>query len=1302
MPALWNLVLANTIFATLMAVAIACVFRNGRRPVVEHVLWILVLAKLVIPPALSLPVPGFPGAVSGHLEDPQVAIDADPAKPRRTEAFLDTNHSVASETANRGHGDESSVVDQSRLLTSVDMPAVAPPLHAAQVANVANPNTGFFGQTNWLSFRMTELLVGLWLVGSGVWAALTISRIVRYQLLIRGAAPAPSEIVETASQLAAQLGLRQLPQIVTLPGTFAPAVWPIGRLRIMLPRDLLQTLPAAERRSLLAHELIHVRRRDHWVRFLELAVTAVYWWLPTVWWARSRLRRAEEACCDAWLVQEWPSATSAYAQAIVATAEFLSSASHARPTVLPASGMHQFRSLKQRLLFIYDGKTPHRLTRSLRIALFLSAIACWAWLPTRAQSRSPATANNSSPAANFSIERLPESCEVLYKSLSPDGKKVAFVGSRQERGKKASPGLFLVDLADGSVRTLIDKALKTAPAWSPDSTKLAIGSAEGYVTHYPLVIIDVRTGAVDETGAEGVGADWSPDGREIAVTTQIAVAHTWSRGVPVSGRIGVWDVVDRTMRLLGPEGRTLRIGANSTAVSGSLRPVWSPDGKWIAFEQYAATSEAGHGAVVRPVCIIRRDGSDLRQALDEFRPFRWAADSRALLFKDETSQAGLVEQNGEKGGFTENPSEERMEIAAFKSVPREEWTASAPPAPTAQKAPSAEPAQKSSAPAASASKRSIADNGISGVVVDPAGRPVAGAMLLLKDRYPFYADYNRGLIPQTDSSGTFHFTGVRRGEHRLTVFSLDWGLKTVKVSVPQTAPLTIAVQKGKRVEFRTVNAKREPIAGIHFHPQAPSGKPSAVYREVGYLYVLDFLSHRDLLNTESDEHGVFVWENAPVEPLGYQIYSAKVLAPAPRDYGPAGSPHTLVFRERIPLHAKVVDAATGRPIATYTIYEGTHFKSNSPGLWEWNLPRPSKARPGEFDDTLKSIARLVQYRIQAEGYRPRLSDIFDAEKLPDAPVSIEFRLEKDSGYNGLVLTPDGKPAAGAKVYTKIKGQGVFENLALVDGVADESKMTAVTTADAAGRIRLATVSEPYVCFISHDSGYAQMMDVDLFHQPDVKLNRWGKIEGELRVDGKPAANIPVRLNQMNLLENSAMPDVTHRKAVQTDSAGRYAFDRCVAGQWNESIVYDDQVAQMQNRIVDVVPGQRVEQRIGAEGTNLIGRILLPNGADGKRSFVYLIQPEEAPSTTAGGLHREQAAHLWRSRQFVRPKTDGSFRFFNVEPTEQELTVTVFMIGDNPSWARYSKQITVTRDMFRGKTPEDSIDLGEIELKSAAR
>src|SRR5205085_2360482 len=82
-----------------------------------------------------------------------------------------------------------------------------------------------------------------------------------------------------------------------------------GRPRVLLPAALWARLSEAQRDALLLHELAHLRRGDHWVRRLELAVLGLYWWLPTVWWARREIQRAEEECCDAWVV--WASPRSA-------------------------------------------------------------------------------------------------------------------------------------------------------------------------------------------------------------------------------------------------------------------------------------------------------------------------------------------------------------------------------------------------------------------------------------------------------------------------------------------------------------------------------------------------------------------------------------------------------------------------------------------------------------------------------------------------------------------------------------------------------------------------------------------------------------------------------------------------------------------------------------------------------------------------------------------------------------------------------------------------------------------------------
>src|SRR5262249_41670120 len=88
---------------------------------------------------------------------------------------------------------------------------------------------------------------------------------------LRGrAGPAPPELQEQAWSLAANMGLARCPTVWLVPGSLPPMVWGlVGAVRVYFPAGLMARLSEEERASLLAHELAHVRRRDHWVRWLE-------------------------------------------------------------------------------------------------------------------------------------------------------------------------------------------------------------------------------------------------------------------------------------------------------------------------------------------------------------------------------------------------------------------------------------------------------------------------------------------------------------------------------------------------------------------------------------------------------------------------------------------------------------------------------------------------------------------------------------------------------------------------------------------------------------------------------------------------------------------------------------------------------------------------------------------------------------------------------------------------------------------------------------------------------------------------
>ena len=52
-------------------------------------------------------------------------------------------------------------------------------------------------------------------------------------------------------------------------------------------------------RAILAHELAHVRRHDYVVNLAQMAVEALLFFNPAVWWLGRQARVEREACCDA-------------------------------------------------------------------------------------------------------------------------------------------------------------------------------------------------------------------------------------------------------------------------------------------------------------------------------------------------------------------------------------------------------------------------------------------------------------------------------------------------------------------------------------------------------------------------------------------------------------------------------------------------------------------------------------------------------------------------------------------------------------------------------------------------------------------------------------------------------------------------------------------------------------------------------------------------------------------------------------------------------------------------------------------
>jgi beta-lactamase regulating signal transducer with metallopeptidase domain len=354
----------NAAVATALAVLALAVARLVRRPALSHALWLLVLLKLLTPPLAVIPV--------GWLEpEPEAPVALTPAAPPE---HLPPPAAPVAEVAERGPPEAAGAPEPSPpAMEAPDMGPVppenrgAPPVDA--VANLPEPvppqapaptpaseKAGAAADFPW-----AQVLAGVWLAGSTVWFAVALARVRRFQRLLAAACPADTCLQNEASAIAVRLGLNDCPAVWLIPGTLSPLLWAVaGCPRLLLPAALLARLDAAQRTALLAHELAHYRRRDHWVRCIEFAAMGLYWWLPMLWWVRRELHEAEEECCDAWVVWALPESVKAYASALVETLDFLSASQPVLPPV--ASGLGHLKSLRRRLTMIMRGPAPRKLT----------------------------------------------------------------------------------------------------------------------------------------------------------------------------------------------------------------------------------------------------------------------------------------------------------------------------------------------------------------------------------------------------------------------------------------------------------------------------------------------------------------------------------------------------------------------------------------------------------------------------------------------------------------------------------------------------------------------------------------------------------------------------------------------------------------------------------------------------------------------------------------------------------------------------------------------------------------------------
>ncbi|UCC99784.1 MAG: ankyrin repeat domain-containing protein, partial [Phycisphaerales bacterium] len=249
---------------------------------VRYLLWLVVLAKCLVPPFYAVPLAILP---QQEQAEPMAMAPPTYLLPPEREAI-------------------GAMMAEPAELPSTAFEAPAPPTV----------------EHGWHSISVHEWLGIGWMVGACVFLTFNLLRALRANLwLWRRRKVLPAELRKNIEELFSTQGIRSFPDAWLVEGFNQPFVWGLVRGSIYLPMDFLNINRPEHQRSVLGHELSHVLRFDAAVNILQVIAQAIFWFHPLVWWTNKKIRAEREKCCDEMAIAQLNTLPRDYSTAILET-----------------------------------------------------------------------------------------------------------------------------------------------------------------------------------------------------------------------------------------------------------------------------------------------------------------------------------------------------------------------------------------------------------------------------------------------------------------------------------------------------------------------------------------------------------------------------------------------------------------------------------------------------------------------------------------------------------------------------------------------------------------------------------------------------------------------------------------------------------------------------------------------------------------------------------------------------------------------------------------------------------------------
>jgi beta-lactamase regulating signal transducer with metallopeptidase domain/uncharacterized GH25 family protein len=295
----------------LVLLCLEVVLRKRARAVTRYCLWVLVLAKLMLPVQLGTPVS------AGYWLATPVAFTAENAE---RSALIEIGHAEPAKRATAEIPSRLQNTTPSETMTTSHAIVHLPPAEASKAVPTARTSPQV------ASLQWKAIVFAAWMGIAASLLGFVARKAIIVRRIVRVSEDATDEFRSVVNDCQSLLGMKSRKVSVQFTDRFSsPAICGFWKPVILLPRGLHNRLDREQLRLVFVHELAHWKRFDLQINSLQTFLQVIYFYNPAVWFANSMIRRLREEAVDETVLVATRVGAERYGSTLldVATAELL-------------------------------------------------------------------------------------------------------------------------------------------------------------------------------------------------------------------------------------------------------------------------------------------------------------------------------------------------------------------------------------------------------------------------------------------------------------------------------------------------------------------------------------------------------------------------------------------------------------------------------------------------------------------------------------------------------------------------------------------------------------------------------------------------------------------------------------------------------------------------------------------------------------------------------------------------------------------------------------------------------------------